>query len=123
MAIVARGLCSRCYYRAKRAGTLPAPKRRVAATGGKGKGVSTRLAAAMRTLAEAPAKIEAEMNGLIADARGAVDAIGTLAQVVNAKNVALLKSLVKSRREILQLRSAAEEAAGGEGDGDEDAGA
>ncbi len=57
----------------------------------------------MTDLAELATRIEAEASGLIADCRLAIDSIRQTAAGVNVRNRTLLKSLVKSRREVQAL--------------------
>lgn len=98
-------------------GEIP-PLRAGAGTPARGQGKGG-LGPTMRRLVETTERIEVEAAGLMADCREAVNTVRRVAEGVNAKNVALLKALVKSRREV---HTAADiEAADGD-DGDDDDG-
>jgi len=103
-----RGLCP-AHYQALTTG-VPARRAemeqyagppRTGPRGGGGKRSS--LSRSLATLAESAGRIEAAVDGLVADCNEALDSIRQVADAVNRRNAKLLKSLALSRRQVQAL--------------------
>jgi len=101
--VAAAGHMGRCTIRPDAAEAFATGKIPPRAAGRRSPAKPRNLTARFAELSDLAARIETETEALMADCRRAIEAIGAVAEAVNQKNRALLKSLLKSRREVQRL--------------------